>query len=35
MEPKCNINESRINQDNENDYKIIYESDMSDEGGVL
>ncbi len=29
-EPKCNINESRINIDNEKDYERIYEESMDD-----
>lgn len=30
-EPKCNITESRINIDNENDFNKLYESDMESE----
>lgn len=28
-EPKCNLNESRTNQDNENDYNKIFEMEMT------
>lgn len=30
-EPKCNIQESRINLDDQRDYQIIYENDMTTE----
>lgn len=31
IEPKCNIEESRVNQDDQKDYKKIFEMDMEDE----
>lgn len=35
LEPKCNIEESRMNPDSDRDYKLIFETDMNDEGGIL